>query len=280
MSAVLAFLSSLPDVLRITLLGAAGGAIGVALAQIAGRYTQNAVVTLVLICAPVIGLPAALSGMLQRSGTDQAVDRLMTDLEQSPLPGAVFASDRALTSAFRVRLRSLVASSRPGDALLAEANGLISELAAEKFNALAPDASEEAILAYQKLSLAVLERVSGNPQACVSFILGKPGFDGSLLPDDLRRAVEEHKARIIREGAARTAPFRTPLPADDVGQSLTIGYRMTGRDITSAGRLATLEADPAAGCAAAIDYMTALASLEAKRAAKVFKTLLLTRSRP
>lgn len=280
MSAVLVFLSALPDVVQITLLGAVGGLIGIGLAQIAGRYSQNAILTLVLICAPVIGVPAAFTGLMLRTGTEATVRNIMHRLEQTPLPAAVLASDPAIAPAFRARLAGMARASRSDEALMTEAAGLMAELAAEQFNTLAPDASEATILAYQEVSLAVLERLAGQPKACVAFILGKPDFDSALLPEEMRGRVERLKARIIQEGAARAAPFRTPLPADEVSQSLTMGYRMTGRDVKSAARFATLDADPAAGCAAAIDYMSALASLEAKRAAKVFKTLLLTRSKP
>jgi|GEM_PF-4451393 len=280
MAAVLSLFAGLPGPVQIALLGLAGGAVGVGLSHLAGRWTSHRGLLMALVVVPVIGTPALVNGVIGRRASDGQVSAVMEALRQAPLNRAVLAADAGLETALKQRLAVLIRG-RPGDAgVKAEAEALMADLAEETFNALAPDASDEAILAYMRLSLQALEQLGGRPSACVAFILGKPGFDASLLGLALRDSLAALKARIITEGAARTAPFRTPLPSDDLSQSLAIGYRMTGRDPKAGARFAAIDADPAAGCAAAIDYMTAVASLEAKRAAKVFKTLLLTRRAP
>jgi hypothetical protein len=136
-------------------------------------------------------------------------------------------------------------------------------------------ASDEAIRNLLLSEAAIIRSVRSQPDDCVALYLGTANAPIDKVPLELLNAKVKARADIIETSVAQPSPPQTGVTADALGKILARAYQSNGFNIGEISKLDDVGSLPAKeGCDIGYHFLTALASLQPKEAATVYKGLL------
>ena len=268
----------LPYAFQAAVFGAAGGVVGVLIANLyrrmSGRPKDSGLTAAISVAC--VALAVVLGNDVAAPYRQAAiVDAAMRDIKRNALFDALFTYHPGSEAELRTSLAEMLKTTPPDQ--IRAASAAISSKIVDKYLShdllYAPDSAVHALLAEDLVILQT--RLQYHPQACVDDYIGKPMTDPTLLtPQDLT-AMSSRKADIISGAALNPSP---PPAHPDVRAAvirLAASFRANGedpRDLLLLGKIRYLP--PVRGCGLAIEFTGALASMSDQDASTVFKSLL------
>jgi hypothetical protein len=192
-------------------------------------------------------------------------------IRQSPIFSVISKYHPDAEAEIAQKLKEVRAGPNPG--LAARAVG--AAIADKYVNLHMPVASDEAIRNLLLAEVAIIRSVRTQPDACVALYLGTANAPAEKLSPELLNAKAKARADIIESSVTQPSPPPTGVTVDALAKILARAYQANGFNIGETSKLDDVGSLPAKeGCDIGYHFLTAVASLQPKEAAKLYKGLL------
>jgi hypothetical protein len=268
MNEIVLFAASMPIFVVYTIAGALGGVLGGGAGLIAEKY---------------FGLkkgwryvPFAVFSVnvSQRLFEDAVPAQAVSTLKQNRLAGVIFKYHPGAEQEYVARYKKIL--SGPREKVSAESRALAADFTGRYLNLHMPTASDAAIHRLLQTEASTLEALKNNPAECVAQYLGTPS--ASRLEATPRSLVEESlnaKAEIIESSVVTPSPPPKIAKIDDIAGVIADAYRAKGYDTAEIAKIGNVQLlPPDEGCQVSYRFVSALASMNEKQSAFVYKGLL------
>jgi hypothetical protein len=136
-------------------------------------------------------------------------------------------------------------------------------------------ASDDAIRNLLLSEVAMLRAVRSQPDECVAVYLGNANAPMDKLSPEILNAKGKARADIIETSVTQPSPPPTGVTVDALGKILVRAYQNNGFNVAEISKLESIGSLPSKeGCDIGYHFLSALASLDPKEAATVYKGLL------
>jgi hypothetical protein len=274
MEQILIFLLSLPSVALHALFGATFGAMGVLVGvimtkKIKSKKTSQAVAIVCLIFS--IQISNSIVHFLQKEFVPK---QIVKQLESNRLFAVIFRLHPEAVGEFETRYKELLKSNISGNELSLKSQEISAELVQKYFQKHLMSASDSATKTLLERNVVVMKSFKSQPSICVNYYLGKPGYDKKILTENFIKEETEIKADIIQSSINRPS-FTKVADLNSLIKIIALSYKKKGYDLDNLKKIDQVETiPPEEGCKIATEFSDALASLDEKEAAYVFKNLL------
>lgn len=268
-------LFSLPSFVVYGIFGGVGGAIGTLVGSALGRLFKIKWLTWasqILCFVLAIQLPKLIVPGLEK---ETAVAEAMQNFKSNRLYAIIFRQHPEAELEMKQNLALAINKFNSGESY-SVAQDLTNKLVAKYFAQHINSTSDVSIYNVLKENAQAIQKFNSNPELCVNYYLGNPKFKKGEIDDELISKETDLKADVIESSINNPSPLSTPGTLEDLSKILVGSYVSNGFDVSEMGKLEQLTTlPPVQGCKIATDFTIALASLDSKRAAYVFKSLML-----
>jgi hypothetical protein len=272
-SIVTSFLS-LPNVVIYAIFGAIGGAlgslVGSLLSKIFKKEKLSGIITIVFVVL-AIQLPNHILPQMKKAA---APNQVMQELKGQRLFSVIFRLHPEAEEELKLKMTDVINNS-PNDQVFYKAQAASAEIVAKYLNKHMVSASDEVTYKQIQREAKVIASFQNKPQLCVSYYFGNPQFSKDDITPEFLNEESNLKADLIESSVSNPSMPPKAASIDEIINIIAESYQKNGYDLQGLAKIdqvATLP--PAEGCKIAIDFSKALAAMEQKQAAYVFKNLL------
>jgi hypothetical protein len=260
---------SLPSFAVVGIVGAVAGAIGALLGAGAQKlFGQNKAWRIIPVIFVVGSVQLTSNKLLPALQQDAAVRVMM---KQSPIFSVILKYHPDAEAETVQKLTEVRAGPNSGQA----ARAVGAAIADKYVNLHMPVASDEAIRNLLLSEAAIIRSVRSQPDDCVALYLGTANAPLDKVSPELVDAQGKARADIIETSVRQPSPPPTGVTVDALGKILARAYQSNGFNIGETSKLDDVGSLPAKeGCDIGYHFLTALASLQPKEAATVYKGIL------
>jgi hypothetical protein len=263
---------ALPSVVVAGIVGAIGGAIGALLGAAAQRlFGENKAWRIVTIIFAVGSFQLTTHSVLPSLQQDAVV---RTVVKQSPILSVIVRYHPDAEAEFAQKMKEVMSGPSANKGAAARAVGAAF---AEKYvNMHMLVASDEAIRNLLLSEVAMLRSVRSQPDDCVAFYLRNANAPADKLSPEVLNAKAKARADIIETSVTQPSLPPTGVTVDALGKILVRAYQNNGFNVGEIAKVDDVASLPSKdGCDIAYHFLSALASLDPKQAATVYKGLLI-----
>jgi hypothetical protein len=262
---------SLPSVVIAGIVGAIGGAIGALLGAAAQRlFGQNKVWRIVPIIFAVVSFQLISQSLLPSLQQDAAV---RTMIKQSPIFSVIVKYHPDAEAETAQKMKEVMSGPSADKGAAARAVG--AAIADKYVNLAMLAASDEAIRNLLLSEVAMLRSVKSQPDDCMALYLGKANAPVDKLSPEVLNAKAKARADIIETSVTQPSPPPTGVTVDALGKILVSAYQNNGFNVGEIAKVDDVASLPSKeGCDIGYHFLSAIASLDPKQAATVYKGLL------
>jgi hypothetical protein len=265
---------SLPNFAIVGIVGAAGGAIGALLGagaqKLFGLNKAWRIIPVIFVVGSVQLTDKTLLPLLQKEAGPYEAIRVM---KQSPIVNVIFKYHPDAEAETAQKLKEL--ASGPSANRGASARAIGAALADKYVNLHVLMASDDAVRNMLVSEEAILSSVRSQPDACVALYLGNANAPIEKVAPELLNTKVNARANIIETSVTQPSPPLTTVAVEALGKILARVYQAKGYNLDEISKLEDVGAlPPKDGCGVAYHFTSAMASLDAKEAATVYKGLL------
>jgi hypothetical protein len=274
MNDLFAWALSLPNFALVGIAGGIGGAIGALLAaavqKLFGLKKAWGIIPIIFVVGAVQLTNKTLLPLLQKEAGPYEAIRVM---KQSPIFNVIFKYHPDAEAETAQKLKEL--ASGPGTNRGASARAIGAALADKYVNMHVLMASDDAVRNMLVSEEAILRSVRSQPDACVALYLGNINAPVEKVAPELLNAKVNARANVIETSVTQPSPPLTAITVDALGKILARVYQAKGFNIGEISKLEDVSAlPPKEGCEVAYHFTSAMAALDPKEAATVYKGLL------
>ncbi len=265
---------SLPNVVIYAIFGAFGGALGAVIGALLSKIFKSEktsrIVTIICVVL-AIQLPNHIIPQLKK---DIAPAQVLNQLKEQRLFSVIFRLHPEAEIEMKSKMEDVINNS-PSDQVFLKAQAASAEFVAKYFNKHLVSASDEVTHKMLQHNVAVMKKFQNKPALCVGYYLGNPQFAKDDVTNDFVIEESNIKADIIESSVSNPSLPPKAASTDDLIKIIAVAYQQKGydlNDLTKIDRVGTLP--PVEGCKIAMEFSEALASIDAKQSAYVFKNLI------
>lgn len=250
-------------------IGAIGGLLGALFAEIIRKPTLRVPLSLVfiIICLQV---GHALIPVLTKQ---LAAEKIVNDLKNQQLFKIILDQHPQAEEELKKSMFDILASSSQEQAFY-KSQAATAAIVNRYFLGYLASASEDATREYMLRNLNSLKELRNKPSLCVNYYLGQPVFGQKDLPISFWEEEARVKGHVIESSIGNKEVF-SPLSLELVMQNLVASYAENGFDYNNISQLDKVSnLPPEQGCAIAIEFASAMTSMEKKKSVQIFKTLM------
>lgn len=214
----------------------------------------------------------------QKAGPYEAIGVI----KQSPIFSVIFKYHPDAEAETLQKLKEIMSGPSASRAASARALGaaLGAELAEKYVNMHLLTASDDAVRNLLISEEAILRSVRSQPEACVALFLHSAKAPGEKLSPELLNTKLEAAASVVETSVTQPSPPLTTVTVDALGKILVRAYQAKGFDVSEIRKLENVGALPSEeGCEVGYHLTSAMASLDAKEAATVYKGFMILAKR-
>ena len=272
-SIVTSFLS-LPNVVIYAIFGAIGGAlgslVGSLLSKIFKKEKLSGIITIVFVVL-AIQLPNHILPQMKKAAVPNQV---MQELKGQRLFSVIFRLHPEAEEELKLKMTDVINNS-PSDQVFYKAQAASAEILAKYLNKHMVSASDEMTFKQIQREAKVIASFQNKPQLCVSYYLGNPQFSKDDITPEFLNEESNLKADLIESSVSNPSMPPKAASIDEIINIIAESYQKNGYDLQGLAKIdqvATLP--PSEVFKISIDFSKALAAMEQKQAAYVFKNLL------
>ena len=203
-----------------------------------------------------------------------ATKKILERLEEYRLFRVIFRHHPEAKEELEYKFANIYAHS-PSDKVSFDSRMATAEIVNRYFDKHLVAASDEVTYKMIVSNLEAMKSLSDRLQLCVDYYLGQLNIDSTEIADDFLKRELDWKADIIE--SAIQSPSLPPKAdnIDGIAEVLAIAYNSIGSSIENLANLDSIgQIPPDEGCATAIEFNSALATLDEKKASYIYKNLL------
>ncbi len=265
---------SLPHVVVYAICGGVAGALAGAFGLFLGKLFKSSQLTKI---ATIISIGLAV----------QVPKFIIPELEKEVAPVIVInklKEQRLFSVLFRFHPDAEIEMKQKMDTILRKASvekvrmqaqAVSAELSNRYFSKHLLSASDESTQRLIRHNLDAMRSLEKQPSLCVGYYLGSPNFDRSIMPQTLIARELDLRADVIESSVNNPSLPPQAASLDSIMNIIISEYQRKGYALSNLARIDKVESVTAEeGCRIAMEFMDAIASLDTKQSAYVFKNLL------
>jgi hypothetical protein len=262
---------SLPSFVIVGVVGGVAGAIGALLGAAAQKlFGQNKAWRIIPVIFVVASIQLTTQSLLPSLQQDASVRLMMT---QSPVFSVILKYHPDAEAEMKQKLKEVMSGPSTGKGDAARAVG--AAVADKYVNLHMLVASDEAIRNLLLSEVAILRSVRSQPDDCVAIYLGNANASVDKLSSELLNAKGKARADIIETSVTQPSPPPAGITGDALAKILVRAYQNNGFNVGEIAKVDEIGSLPSKeGCDIGYHFLSALASLDPKEAATVYKGLL------
>jgi hypothetical protein len=273
-SIVTSFLS-LPNIVITAIFAGIGGLIGVLIGESLRKYYKKNKLSAIL--PLLLGLSAAHFGddILHQMKMDAAPNQVVQELkEELRVFEIIFRLHPEAEEEYKLKMTDVLNNSSSDQEVSYKSQAAHSQFVTKYLNKHMMYASDEMIYKLIQREAKVIASFQNKPQFCVSYYLGTTQFSKDDITPEFLNEDSNLKADLIESSISNPSIPHKAASIDEIANVIVEAYKKSGYDLRGLAKLNQVASlPPAEGCKIAIDFSNAIASMDQKQAAYVFKNL-------
>jgi len=265
---------SLPNVVIYAILGAVSGVFGSVIGSLLSKAFKlkktSRIVTIFCIFL-AIQVPSHIVPKLQKH---IAPAQVLIQLKEQRLFALIFRLHPEAEGEMKAKMKEVIDNSS-SDQLYLRAQAASAELVAKYFTKHLVSASDEMTYKMLRRNVEVMKMFKNKPILCVGYYLGKPQFSKEDITNDFVTEQTNLKADIIESSVSNPSLPPKAANVDALIKIIAVVYQQKDYDLNDLAKIDQVGTlPPVEGCKIATEFSEALAFLDAKQSAYVFKNLI------